>query len=112
MQMMYSYALEAIRVHREPLHADVVDESTSCEILRILNRVYKLNKMGYSATILSGFFYIETLRDRLLDEEKDKLLVHVFGRERMHVFDALAAPPPPCEEKGPTCASPVSVMYM
>lgn len=104
---MYSAALEAIRVHREPLHADLVDASTSCEILRIMNRMYKLNSMGYSATILSGFFYIETLRDRLGDEEKDKLLVHVFGRERMHVFDAMAAEPPP--NKASHCPSPVSV---
>lgn len=103
---MYAYALESIRVHREPLHVDLVNESTSCEILRILNSVYKLNKMGYSATILSGFFYIETLRDRLGEEEKDKLLVHVFGRERMRVFDALAAPPP---NKASQCPSPVSV---
>jgi hypothetical protein len=103
---MYAYALESIRVHREPLHVDLVNESTSCDVLRVMNRLYKLNTMGYSATILSGFFYIETLRDRLLDEEKDKLLVHVFGRERMRVFEAMAEEPP---DKTSHCPSPVSV---
>lgn len=106
---MYAFAREAIRAHREPLHADLVYEATSCDVLRVTNRLFKLNAVGYSATILAGFFYIETLRDRLLEDEKDRLILRVFGGKRMREFDeAAAAKEPDGESEHP--ASPVTVL--
>ena len=105
---MYAYAREAIRAHREPLHAELVYEATSCDVLRVTNRLFKLNAVGYSATILAGFFYIETLRDRLIEDEKDKLLLKVFGRKRMEEFDAAAKERDGGESEHPT--SPLTVV--
>ena len=107
---MFAYAREAIKAHREPLHAELVFESTTCEVLRVTNRLYRLNAVGYSATILAGFFYIETLRDRLLEDEKDRLIQKVFGKDRMREFDAAAKERDGGESEHP--ASPVTVTVL